>query len=65
MNVLTQFETASTVKAVPEDEHRPNCQKCNLGMWLMGHEPRVLSTKTVEHRTYVCEVCGELEGVTV
>ena len=60
MNVLTQFEKDESA----EDPHRPHCQKCNVGMWLVGREKR-LTRKGTEQRTYVCEVCGLTQGVTV
>ena len=62
MTDLAQFEIAAVT---PEDQHRPDCPKCHLGMWLVGREKRLKGNGMGEHRTYVCEICGEAKDVTV
>jgi ribosomal protein S27AE len=57
MYVLPQ----SIDKAEPLDQHRPNCPKCSLGMWLFAQ----VTEHSARRRTYVCEVCGTTEVVRV
>jgi hypothetical protein len=57
MNTLHQ----NTLNAEPADQHRPDCPRCNLGMWLFA----LIKEHSAQRRTYVCEVCGTTEVVRV
>lgn len=57
--------SVALMEIIEEDPDRPICRQCDIPMWLVTYEPKMIAGAEKEERNYQCEVCGSRRKVVI